>query len=369
FVYLPGSQISFSSDDHLWVFIEGHLVFDNGSAHANPASSLSLDSLARARSIHPGQTCSFDLFYAQRNLSSPRLSFSIPRCKESHLTLQEQIAAQPSPSEYAFRLTADIYCDTTLLLSPGGYFFWGLVDQFSNPGRFLNSTFGDGSVEVGLPYTHASQGVWVLYWNTQTGTFLSDTITVTAPNPPYVDYHIRLSDGTVAPERVEIEKGVLCTLRAWAKNTETEEYEGPLPARWLIDNTGLDLEYSPEHVLIISPYDTGTSTVYITDTSKYIHSDPIEILVKQTATSLKASSHKLHEELFHITPTTATIHTPQEWQSCRIRIIKPNGAAVFDVTSQKHQVRLPIRQLPAGVYFVTVQNRAARKVHRLVIKE
>ena len=71
FTYVPGQMFSFTGDDDLWVYINDELVIDIGGVHAAASDSVDLDTLG----LTPGETYSFDLFFAERQTVAS--SFSI----------------------------------------------------------------------------------------------------------------------------------------------------------------------------------------------------------------------------------------------------------------------------------------------------
>jgi fibro-slime domain-containing protein len=77
-VYSGGESWGFSSDDDLWIFVNGHLVVDLGGLHQGTSQSVKLDQVASAAGIAVGQTYAFDLFYANREPPGAVLAMSIP---------------------------------------------------------------------------------------------------------------------------------------------------------------------------------------------------------------------------------------------------------------------------------------------------
>ncbi len=77
-LYTGGETYAFSSDDDLWVFINGHLAVDLGGVHPALDGSVSLDDVAGALGLAKGETFPLDLFYADRQPISAILTIRIP---------------------------------------------------------------------------------------------------------------------------------------------------------------------------------------------------------------------------------------------------------------------------------------------------
>jgi fibro-slime domain-containing protein len=77
-LYGGGETYFFSSDDDLWVFINGRLAVDLGGLHAAMDASVDLDQMAGQLGIAPGQMFPLDLFYADREPPQADLQISVP---------------------------------------------------------------------------------------------------------------------------------------------------------------------------------------------------------------------------------------------------------------------------------------------------
>lgn len=78
FEYRGGEVLRFSSDDDLWVFINGKLAVDIGGIHTTETREINLDEIATEFGIIPGSTYDFDLFFAERQTTSSVLRFDMP---------------------------------------------------------------------------------------------------------------------------------------------------------------------------------------------------------------------------------------------------------------------------------------------------
>jgi fibro-slime domain-containing protein len=70
FKYTGGEHFTFTGDDDLWVFINGHLALDIGGLHPSASGTVDLDASATALGITAGNNYPLELFHAERHTSA-----------------------------------------------------------------------------------------------------------------------------------------------------------------------------------------------------------------------------------------------------------------------------------------------------------
>jgi len=81
FQYNGNETFSFTGDDDVWVYINGHLVIDLGGVHGAEAGSVTLDTVhAISLGLTAGQTYNLDFFQAQRHTTGSDFTVQTTMC-------------------------------------------------------------------------------------------------------------------------------------------------------------------------------------------------------------------------------------------------------------------------------------------------
>lgn len=124
FHYTPGMQLSYSSSDDMWVFINGSLAVDLGGVHASPRTvTLDTDAFAAAHALVPFGIYPMDIFYAHRGAADT----SSIQLQTSDTTACDPVPAVPAIPLSTLHLVGSAQTangGATLSLSSPGAYAW-----------------------------------------------------------------------------------------------------------------------------------------------------------------------------------------------------------------------------------------------------
>ncbi|MBP5247588.1 MAG: fibro-slime domain-containing protein [Fibrobacter sp.] len=197
FTYVEGQYFDFYGDDDVWVFIDNRLAVDIGGVHDQQAGAVNLDTMR----LTPGETYSFDMFYAERKQSESNFrmrtsmdlhtsikyysmrdytstsggkSYTIwQNIKTTGLSCDYSATAEDEPAASFFRLYGGNLPVSGLSLDTAGTYYGGITINSSMSGFSIDTTAITGLVP----------GTYTFEFTSQANEAATKTMTFTIPEP------------------------------------------------------------------------------------------------------------------------------------------------------------------------------------------